>query len=215
MSRFLFLFFCFISTQTYAQRVVMNSIESESELKRPSMVASDSDDIDDPDLKNFVQRVCHAVSEENLNNYFNCFYETNEKSRKNTAMFFAENEISMNLLDFHVVSNNGEEAEIAIKYCMLINRDRATFLSFVQLKKNKSNWKIVREKICKRNFESSQQQNCASGLCGPRPMPQFQLNFPQQGKPQQANLNCPNGQCGQNRIPMGAGARFFPELDEF
>lgn len=191
-----FILILIICEKSFAQRPVMVDVDSKNDEVNSDYL------MDDLSVKNFIQKLAKCISEEDLAGCESCFKTFN---RRDVAIFFAEHRVNVNLIDFHIVANNGKEAEVALNYSMNVDRNIITFISFMNLKEINGEWKVVKEKICKRNWENP---SCSNGRCGGVNVPRLI----QQPKPV---ANCAGGQCGQNRIPMGVGNQIFPELEDF
>ena len=191
MKNFIFCLILLYCNVSFAQRVVMT--DNASDTEQPNY------NLNDDSVKFFIKKLASDISNEDLSACENSYKSFN---RREAAIFFAEHQVSINLMDAHVVANNGKEAEVALKYSMVVDRNIITFISFMRLKEFEGQWKVMGEKICKKNWENP---SCVGGRCGGVNVPNFAI------QPQ----DCPDGQCNQNRVPMGTGQQIFPDLEDF
>lgn len=207
-----------IATQTqivFAQRLTMQQFDSseaetETERSRPQMENIRQDNtVHSESLKATLNKLCESVSREDLDSYCSFFDNPSPKSRKSTALAFAEHDVSMNLLDCHVVSSTDSEAEVVVKYTMTFSRNTTIYLSVVNLKKVANNWKIISEKITK---QFAANETTGAGRIFVNNPAQHFPDIDDEGSESRPKVdpNCPTGNCGKNKIPMGIAQ---PTLD--
>lgn len=211
MNKLFFVLILLLQTQfAFAQRLTMQQLEEEEKSEAPPSRVQMTDIRQDnapqnESLKALLSRLCESASREDLDAYFSFFENPNSKNRKNTALIFAEHDVSMNLLDCHVVSTTDKEAEVVVKYTMTFSRNTTIYLSVINLKKVGNDWKIVNEKIQKQ-FAIDTMVNTGRVLVNNNPAP---AHFPDLDEEDsaaarpQVQANCPTGNCGKNKIPMG------------
>lgn len=199
-----------------AQRLTMQQIDADdqadsAEPTRPQMENIRQDNTTHSEsLKATLTRLCESASREDLDSYCSFFDNPSPKSRKSTALTFAEHDVSMNLLDCHVVTSTESEAEVVVKYTMTFSRNTTIYLSVVNLKKFGDNWKIVSEKITKQ-FAANEMAGTGRIFVN-NPVQHFPDidDEDSESRPKAVDPNCPTGNCGKNKIPMGIAQ---PALD--
>lgn len=212
---FLVLVFVLQLQVAQAQRLTMQQIESDdqadsAEPARPQMENIRQDNTPHSEsLKATLTRLCESASREDLDSYCSFFDNPSPKSRKSTALTFAEHDVSMNLLDCHVISSTDSEAEVVVKYTITFSRNTTIYLSVVNFKKVGNNWKIVSEKITKQ-FAANEMAGTGRIFVNNPPQQHFPDIDDEESRPKAVDPNCPTGNCGKNKIPMGIAQ---PALD--
>lgn len=108
-----------------------------------------SEDLSDPrSVENCLSAVCDATNSENLDGFLDCFTTTTKKKlRKPAALLFVQHDVTMDLLDSHIIEQTGTRSEAAVKYRTKRSEDTYTVVSLVDLKKENGYWKISKERI--------------------------------------------------------------------
>lgn len=115
-----------------------------SAAERVSMV----DNSDSTSIKDSVRSLVRAFDDEDLDSYESCFKETRRPNvRRKAAHLFADEDCSMELVDIHVIEDDGESASAAVKYKMAGSYASYTILSEVSFVKEEGEWKIDREMV--------------------------------------------------------------------
>lgn len=101
-------------------------------------------------IKDVLRQAVRAFDAEDIRAYESCFRESRKKTiRKNTAMAFAEDECSMELIDAHVISVEDGSASVAVKYKMARSSNSCEFVSEIYVIKEGDKWVIDRELVKK------------------------------------------------------------------
>ena len=131
-----------------------------------------TEDLSDPrSVENCLSAVCEAANSENLDGFLDCFTTTTKKKlRKPAAMLFVQHEVTMDLLDSHIIQQTETRSEAAVKYRTKRSDDTYTVVSLVDLKKENGYWKISKERIQTVEHQSSSicspsRYACFGGQC--------------------------------------------------
>ena len=78
------------------------------------------DNSDSTSIKDVINGLVRAFDNEDLDSYESCFKESRRSViRRKTAYIFADEDCSMELVDIHIVEEDGEKASAAVKECHL------------------------------------------------------------------------------------------------
>lgn len=121
---------------------------AQSEEEEPQRLRV-SEDLSDPrSVDNCLTAACEAANSENLDGFLDCFTATTKKKlRKPAAMLFVQHQVTMDLLDSHIIQQTATRTEAAVKYRTKRSEDTYTVVSLVDLKKENGSWKISKERI--------------------------------------------------------------------
>lgn len=99
-------------------------------------------------IKDLVAGAVRAFDSEDLDSYESCFKESRRAYiRRRSAHVFADDECSMELVDIHVIKDDGEKAAAAVKYRMGGSSASFVILAEVDFVKEEGEWRIDRETV--------------------------------------------------------------------
>lgn len=116
---------------------------------------------DDNSYVKTLEEICEAASSEDVNKYFSLFVSSTKTEKKNIALFFMSNKVSMTLLDKKVIELQDKFVELAIEYKTVVNDDSYIIVALIKMRKIGSDWKMLKESIISKKLES----RCSSGNC--------------------------------------------------
>jgi len=164
---------------------------------RVRVVIPDQDEIG---VKKCIDTAVNAANDEDLEAFLGCFATpTRAAIRRRMALLFVRHEISVELVDKHLISRDKNRAEIALNYTTTLAEEIHEVVSLVELLQENDRWLIRRESIVSKSVKRPRQSE--SSACGPG------------GCPPAA---CFGGQCGVPGIgpvfPAGnkPGFQIFP-----
>ncbi len=106
------------------------------------------DNSDSTSIKDVVNGLVRAFDNEDLESYESCFKESRRSViRRKTAYIFADEDCSMELVDIHIVEEDGEKASAAVKYRMGGSSMSFLLLSEVTFVKEEGEWRVDRETV--------------------------------------------------------------------
>lgn len=106
------------------------------------------DNVTEIEVKDCLKTAAQAASDENLDGFIGCFAEKQRpRIRRKVAILFVRHSIDLELLDSHIVSEQAERAEIAVKYRATLSDDAYDIVSLVGLSREDDGWRIAREKV--------------------------------------------------------------------
>lgn len=112
---------------------------------RIRLSANNSSEID---MRDCLILAVEAVNAEDLDGFMNCFAGgVQAKIRKPAAMRFVKHDVSMELVDSHIIKVGKTTGEVAVRYRVLLSDDRFDVVSLVALKHERGSWRINAEKI--------------------------------------------------------------------
>jgi hypothetical protein len=111
-------------------------------------------------IKDVVRGVARAFDKEDLDSYESFFRESRRAYiRRKAALLFADEECSMEIVDVHVIEDNGDNASAAVKYRMGGSSSSFLVLAEVKFVREEGGWKIDRETV---RSKASAPRNAAS-----------------------------------------------------
>ena len=129
-----------------------------------------------------VRSAANAANEEDLTAYLACFSTPLQRSaRRRVGMLFASHNVSVELVDSHILEESSDSAEVAIKYVLTLSSLSGEFISLIRLKKEESGWRISKETVQSVGATDSRSDSmslssnasttsaCFGGTCLPKP----------------------------------------------
>lgn len=99
-------------------------------------------------IKDVVKGLVRAFDEEDLDSYESCFKGSRRPIiRRKAAHLFADEDCSMELVDIHIIEDDGESASAAVKYNMGGSSMSVVILAEVTFVKEDGEWRIDRETV--------------------------------------------------------------------
>ena len=113
----------------------------------PSICAADLDD-DIDEVRRCLEATAEAASKEDLAAYIECFDARLRPQIRKTAGFrFAQFEVGVSIEDSHVLSSDGTNCDVAVRYTTHLSDRSFDFLSVLTLRRVDDGWKIRTETI--------------------------------------------------------------------
>lgn len=135
------------------------SSESSPPTLRPRVRVAPNN-AEETDIRDCLNSVVEAANSENLESFCDCFTGTKQaKIRKMAAMRFVEHDVTMELLDAHIIKAGKTTAEVAVKYRVVLSDDRFDVVSLVVVKQENGYWRIRSEKI--QSYEHQSPRMCS------------------------------------------------------
>jgi len=126
---------------------------------------------EETDIRDCLRNAVEAANAENLDGFVNCFTgSTKSKIRKQAAIRFVQHDVTMELLDTQVLKAGKATGEVAVKYRLVLSRDRFDVVSLVKVKLETGYWRISSEEIQSYehqspNMCSPSRYACLGGTC--------------------------------------------------
>jgi len=112
------------------------------------------------DIRDCLRNAVDAANAEDLDGFIDCFAGTAKaKMRKPAALRFVQHDVSMELVDAHVVKTGKTTGEVAVRYRVALSDDRFDVVSLVAMKQENGYWRINSEKI--RSYEHQSPSMCS------------------------------------------------------
>ena len=112
------------------------------------------------DLKACLNSAAEAACAEDLEGFSDCFAgSTKTKLRKETAIRFVRNDVSMEVLDTQVLRLAGNSGQAAVRYRLNLSTDQYDVVSLVALKREDGYWRIQSEKV--QSYEYQSPRSCS------------------------------------------------------
>jgi hypothetical protein len=106
-----------------------------------------------------LTQAAEMASSENLDGFLDCFAMGSQKKlRKEAALLFARHDITMDLIDAHVINESGTKGELAVRYRAKLSDTKYDVVSLVTVRKEKGYWKISTEKV--KEYECQSPRSC-------------------------------------------------------
>jgi hypothetical protein len=106
-----------------------------------------------------LTQAAEMASSENLDGFLDCFAMGSQKKvRKEAALLFARHDITMDLIDAHVINESGTKGELAVRYRAKLSDTQYDVVSLVAVRKEKGYWKISTEKV--KEYECQSPRSC-------------------------------------------------------
>ena len=138
-----------------------NELDSESSppTLRPRVRVAPNN-AEETDIQDCLNSVVQAANAENLEGFCDCFTGTKQaKIRKQAAIRFVEHDVTMELLDSHIIKAGKTTAEVAVKYRVVLSDDRFDVVSLVVVKQENGYWRIRSENI--QSYEHQSPSMCS------------------------------------------------------
>ena len=123
------------------------------------------------DLKACLNSAADAACAEDLEGFLDCFAgSTKTKLRKETAIRFVRNDVSMEVLDTQVLRLAGNSGQAAVRYRLNLSTDQYDVVSLVAMKREQGYWRIHSERIQTVEYRSPSccspsLYSCLGGTC--------------------------------------------------
>ena len=123
------------------------------------------------DLKACLTSAAEAACAEDLEGFLDCFAgSTKTKLRKETAIRFVRNDVSMEVLDTQVLRLAGNSGQAAVRYRLNLSTDQYDVVSLVAMKREQGYWRIHSERIQTVEYQSPSccspsRYSCLGGTC--------------------------------------------------
>jgi hypothetical protein len=112
------------------------------------------------DIRDCLRNAVDAANAEDLDGFINCFAgSAKAKIRKPAALRFVQHDVSMELVDAHVIKVGKTAGEIAVRYRLALSDDRFDVVSLVAMKHEQGYWRINSEKI--QSYEHQSPSMCS------------------------------------------------------
>ena len=108
----------------------------------------DPGNVDEIEIKDCLKVAERAANDEDLDAYTGCFCLRLQKPmRRRIGLLFVQHDITLEIVDSHVLKQTETSGEIAVKYRASLSANTAEIVSFLALTKEDGAWKIGKEKI--------------------------------------------------------------------
>jgi hypothetical protein len=135
----------------------MSGIVAIAEAPRARLLEGDADKTD---MRECLTTAVEAANAENLEGFCDCFAGASRPSiRKHAVMRFVRYDVSMELVDAHVVKAAKTTGEVAVRYRLALSDDRFDVVSLVAMKQEHGYWRIRTEKI--QSYEHQSPSTCS------------------------------------------------------
>lgn len=112
------------------------------------------------DIRDCLTNAVEAANAEDLDGFVDCFAGCIQaKIRKPTAMRFVQHDVSMELVDSHIVKAGKTTGEVAVRYRILLSDDRFDVVSLLAVKQERGSWRINSEII--QSYEHQSPSMCS------------------------------------------------------
>jgi hypothetical protein len=189
-----------IAVVTVLALVSAGVARSDDSADPPARIRMTIPDQDEIGVKKCIDTAVNAANDEDLDAFLGCFAtSTRAAIRRQMALVFVRHEISVDLIDKHVISRDKNRAEVAMSYNTTLSEEIHQVVSLVELRQENDRWLIRSESIVSKSVKRPRQSSssaCGPGGCPPGP--------------------CFGGQCGvpgiQPIFPPGnkQGFQIFP-----
>ena len=106
-----------------------------------------------------LTQAAEMATSENLDGFLDCFAMGSQKKlRKEAALLFARHDITMDLIDAHVINESGTKGELAVRYRAKLSDTQYDVVSLVTVRREKGYWKISTEKV--KEYECQSPRSC-------------------------------------------------------
>lgn len=143
--------------------------------ERPTM----ADTSTEADVRDCLRRAVRAVCDEHLSTYLDCFtVRQRNRIRRQAAILFVSHAIDLDLVDSHLLSDDGARAELAVNYTVTLTDQTHAVISILTFSSEDGDWRISGETVLSnvpvRGDSSSGGSGpvfrfgggCANGRCG-------------------------------------------------
>jgi len=112
------------------------------------------------DIRDCLRNAVDAANAEDLDGFVDCFAgSAKAKIRKPAAIRFVQHDVSMELVDAHVIKSGKTTGEVAVRYRLALSDDRFDVVSIVAMKQEQGYWRIDAEKI--QSYEHQSPSMCS------------------------------------------------------
>lgn len=112
------------------------------------------------DIRDCLRRAVDAANAEDLDGFTDCFAgSAKAKIRKPAALRFVQHDVSMELVDAHIIKAGKTTGEVAVRYRLALSDDRFDVVSLVAMKQEHGYWRINSEKI--QSYEHQSPSTCS------------------------------------------------------
>jgi hypothetical protein len=112
------------------------------------------------DIRDCLRRAVDAANAEDLDGFADCFAgSAKAKIRKPAALRFVQHDVSMELIDAHIIKAGKTTGEVAVRYRLALSDDRFDVVSLVAVKQEQGYWRINSEKI--QSYEHQSPSMCS------------------------------------------------------
>ena len=112
------------------------------------------------DIRDCLRNAVESANAEDLEGFVNCFAGgAKAKIRKPAALRFVQHDVSMELVDAHVIKVGKTTGEVAVRYRLALSDDRFDVVSLVAMKQERGYWRINAEKI--QSYEHQSPSMCS------------------------------------------------------
>jgi hypothetical protein len=106
-----------------------------------------------------LTQAAEMASAENLNGFLECFATGPQRTlRKEAALLFASHDITMELIDAHVIKETRTQGELAVRYRAKLSDSQYDVVSLVAVRKENGYWKISTETV--QEYECQSPRSC-------------------------------------------------------
>ncbi len=113
------------------------------------------------EIRDCLGRIVAATNAEDLDRFVDCFAGSlKARIRKPAAIRFVQHDVSMELVDAHVLQVGKSTCEVVVRYRLFLTEDRFDVVSLVAMKHDRGSWRIKSEKIQSYEHQSP-------GMCSP------------------------------------------------
>ena len=144
----------------------------------------------DEDIEKTLKDVAQYYSNEDCASFADCFVGSlkNQKRRQAAIFFASNNNLSLEVPEFHVIKEEDDTAEIAVHYIL----NQVNFSSLMVLQKENNSWKIKKETNIVNLDNLRHQEQSRVQISAVNNQPVIELNmFDEQSLP-----GCSSGRCG-------------------
>lgn len=137
----------------------------------PARLRMAPESLDRTDPRACVTAAAEMANDENLNGFLECFSAGSQKKlRKEAAILFAKHDVSMDLLDAHMIEETATKGEVAVRYRARLSDMQYDVVSIVTVKRESGYWKISSERIQEYECQSPRschpsRYTCLGGTC--------------------------------------------------
>lgn len=137
----------------------------------PARLRMAAETLDRTDPRACVTAAAEMANEENLEGFLECFATSSQKKlRKEAALVFARHDVSMDLLDAHVIRETPTKGEVAVRYRARLSDSSYDVVSVVAVKREAGYWKISSEQVQEYEYQSPRschpsRYTCLGGTC--------------------------------------------------
>lgn len=126
---------------------------------RPRLMVA-SGNATETDIRDCLRNAVDAAHAEDRDGFVNCFAGgAKAKIRKPAALRFVQHDVSMELVDAHIIKAGKTTGEVAVRYRLVLSEDRFDVVSLVAMKQEHCYWRINAENI--QSYEHQSPSMCS------------------------------------------------------